>query len=320
MTPAIRRNSSSILAIILTLAGSNVAAQTSANHVIPPQGATFAARVTQAIDEAETVRLKGNVHPLARPEFDQGPVDDATPMSRMLLVLQRSPEQQAALQELMQGQLSKNSPNFHEWLTPQQFGQQFGLADADMEVVESWLAAHGFHDIKPANGRTAIEFSGSVRQVREAFQTEIHHFLVHGELHQANVGDPQIPAALAPAVVGIASLNNFTSKSMRHEVGAFTKTTDGTIVPQFTGANGEFYALGPADFTKIYNVPSSLNGTGSKIAIVGVSDINVQDVSDFRSLFALPANPPNVVYNGPDPGVKTSTATSANGNISLTIN
>jgi hypothetical protein len=261
------------------------------------------ARITQPVDEKHRVVLKDNIHPLARPEFDQGLVGDATPMSRVLLILQRSPEQQAALQNLMQEQLSKDSANFHKWLTPQQFGQQFGPADADMEIVKSWLAAHGFHDIKPAAGRTTIEFSGNVGQVRNAFQTDIHHFLLNGEARQANVSDPQIPAALAPIVTGIASLNNFPSKSMRHEVGSFTQTKDGDVVSQFTGANGQFYALGPADFAKIYNIPSSLNGTGSKIAIVGVSDINAQDVSDFRSLFGLPANVPNIVYNGPNPSV-----------------
>jgi hypothetical protein len=300
---AILCDSLSILAVFLTLVGSDVAAQTSSDNVAAAQGAPVSVRITQLIDESQTVRLKGNVHPLARPEFDQGSVNDATPMSRMLLVLQRSSEQQAALQKLMREQLSRDSSSFHKWLTPQQFGQQFGPADADLEVVKSWLAAHGFRDIKPAAGGTAIEFSGTVGQVRGAFQTEIHRFLVDGEAHQANVSDPQIPAALAPIVVGIASLNNFPSKSMRHEAGAFTWTREGGVVPQFTGASGQFYALGPADFAKIYNVPSSLNGAGSKIAIVGVSDINVQDVNDFRTLFGLPANVPNIIHNGPSPGV-----------------
>jgi subtilase family serine protease len=115
----------------------------------------------------------------------------------MLLALQTSPEQQAALQKLMQEQLSEDSSNFHKWLTPQQFGQQFGPADADIEIVKSWLVAHGFHDIKLAAGRTAIEFSGNIGQVRVAFHTEIHRFLADGEARQANESDPQIPAALA---------------------------------------------------------------------------------------------------------------------------
>src|SRR5579864_3894686 len=108
------------------------------------------ARITQAIDETQLVRLKGNVHPLARPEFDQGVVPDSTPMNRMLMVLQRSPEQQAALSKLMDGQLSKDSPNYHKWLTPQQFGAQFGPADSDIQAVTDWLARQGFQGIRVA--------------------------------------------------------------------------------------------------------------------------------------------------------------------------
>ncbi|MGH9644807.1 MAG: Ig-like domain repeat protein, partial [Terriglobales bacterium] len=296
------RNSFSIAAIILALAGSRLTAQTNSDGANSIQAAV-PTQITQAIDETQMVTLKGNVHPLARPEFDQGAVSDATPMNRMLLVLRRSPEQQAALQQLMQEQLSKDSANFHRLLTPQQLGQQFGPADADMETVKSWLSANGFHDIKPAAGRTAIEFSGDVGHVREAFRTEIHRFLVNGEVRQGNVSDPQIPAALTPVVAGIAALNNFPSRPNAHKLGAFKQTKDGQLIPEFTGSNGQFYALGPADFAKIYNIPSSLNGTGSKIAIVGFSDINPQDVADFRSLFGLPAKAPNLILNGPDPGV-----------------
>src|SRR5215472_7228810 len=69
-----------------------------------PQTSPVPARITQAIDETQLVRLRGNVHPMARREFDQGPVPDSQPLNRMLLVLQRSPEQEAALQKLMEEQ------------------------------------------------------------------------------------------------------------------------------------------------------------------------------------------------------------------------
>src|SRR4029077_2583914 len=76
-------------------------------------------------------------------------------------------------------------------------------------------------------------------------------------------------------------------------------------VPQFTGSDssGTFYVVGPADFAKIYNIPTSLDGTGQQIAIVADSNINPQDVTDFRTLFSLPTNPPNIIPNGPDPGL-----------------
>src|SRR5467141_2082986 len=307
----ILRNSLFLLTLILALTAFRAAAQSKPDNVSAAQTAAVPARITQAIDETQLVRLHGNVHPLARPEFDQGIVSDATPMNRMLLLLQRSPEQQAALSKFMDEQLSKDSTNFHKWLTPEQFGKQFGPADADIQTVTDWLTRQGFQEIKVGGGRTAIEFSGNVGQVRNAFHTEIHQFNANGESRQANVNDPQIPTALTPVVAGIVSLHNFPRKPFRHDAGIHTVTRDSHGTPQFTtssgcGTNGTqpCYVLGPADFAKIYNIPASLDGTGQHIAIVADSNIDPNDVIAFRNLFGLtPATGPTVILNGPDPGI-----------------
>jgi len=305
------RNSLFFLTLIPALPAFRAAAQSKPDSAPAAQAAAIPARITQAIDETQLVRLKGNVHPLARLEFDRGIVSDAMPMKRMMLVLQRSPEQQAALSKLMDEQLSKDSLNFHRWLTPEQFGKQFGPADADIQTVTDWLTRQGFQEIKVGAGRTVVEFSGNVGQVRNAFHTEIHQFNVTGESRQANVSDPQIPAALTPVVAGIVSLHNFPRKSFRHDAGIHTATRDSHGIPQFTttsgcGTNGTqpCYVLGPADFAKIYNIPASLDGTGQQIAIVADSNINPNDAIAFRNLFGLtPATGPTVILNGPDPGI-----------------
>lgn len=311
-------NSLSFAAFILLVGVPRVAGQASADSSRSlAQTVRVATRITQPIDETQLVRLTGNVHPLARPEFDQGAVEDWQPMNRMLLLLQRSPEQEAELQRLMHEQQSKDSPNFHKWLTPQQFGAQFGPADADIQTVTDWLTRQGFQKIRVGAGRTVIEFSGNVGQVRNAFHTEIHRYLAKGETRHANSVDPQIPAALTPVVAGIVTLHNFPRKSFRHFAGTFTRAANGRIVPQFTGMDtaGTFYAVGPADFAKIYNVPNGLNGaaavldgTGVTIGIVADSNIDPQDVADFRNLFGLSSNfsSPNIIVDGPDPGKAAS--------------
>jgi hypothetical protein len=301
------RNSLFAFTFILALPAFRASAQSKPAAASAPaaQAAAIPARITQAIDETQLVRLKGNVHPLARPAFDRGPVSNATPMKRMMLLLQRSPEQQATLRLFMDEQLSNESPNFQSWLTPDQFGKLYGPSDADIQAVTSWLSSHGFTGARVNRGKTLIEFSGNVAQVRSAFHTEIHKFVVNGENRQANTGDPQIPAALTPVVAGIVSLHNFPSHSMRHVVGAFTHSrATGETTPQFTGSGNPppFFAMGPADFAKIYNIPPALDGTGGKIAIVGFSDIDVTDAHNFRALFGLPVNDPIIVTNGPDPG------------------
>ena len=117
--------------------------------------------IVQPVDETNLTPLKGNTHPLARAQFDQGAAPPSLPMERMLLVLKRSPEQEFALRKLLDDQQDKASPSYHKWLTPDEFGQQFGPSDQDIQVVTSWLQAHGFQVAQVAKGRAVIEFSGS---------------------------------------------------------------------------------------------------------------------------------------------------------------
>jgi pseudomonalisin len=274
--------------------------------VTPAQQGSVPARITEAIDETKLTLLKGNTHPLARPEFDRGPAPPTLPLDRMLLVLRRSPEQAAALQLLLDEQQDKSSPNYHNWLTPEQFGQQFGPPDQDIQTVTSWLESQGFRVNRVAKGRNVIEFSGTASQLRGAFHTEIHEYSVNGADHWANSSDPQIPTALAPVVAGIATLHNFLKKPQivmsGDWVGALYKPG---AQPQVTFSNG-VHALGPADFATIYNISplysSSINGSGITIAVVGRSNIDLQDVLDFRSVFGLAGPGADVFVNGPDPG------------------
>jgi hypothetical protein len=275
------------------------------------------ARVTQTVDEGNRLMLRGNVHPMARAAFDRGAVAESQPASRMALLLQRSPEQETALRQLLDQQQDKSSANYHKWLAPDQFGKQYGPADQDIQAVTDWLTSRGFTGIKVGAGRTIIEFSGNVGQVRSAFQTDIHHFFVNGKMHVANVSDPQIPAALAPVVAGVLSLHDFRPTAHAHRLGTFRKTkATGEVKPLFTfagcgtsNAPVPCYAVGPGDFQKIYNVPytpATMDGTGVTIAIVQDSNLNVADVQQFRSLFGLPANfdTNNIILNGPDPGIQ----------------
>jgi Pro-kumamolisin, activation domain len=127
------------------------------------------AQTKQAIDERKLTVLKGNTHPLARAEFDRGPAPSDLPLNRMLLVLQRSSEQEASLKAMLNQQQDKSTPNYHAWLTPAQFGQQFGPSEQDIQTVTLWLESHGFHISRVSNGRITIEFSGTAVQVEEAF-------------------------------------------------------------------------------------------------------------------------------------------------------
>ena len=90
-------------------------------------------------------------------------------MERMLLVLKRSPEQQAALLKLLDDQQDKNSANYHKWLTPEAFGQQFGPADSDIQAMTSWLQSHGFQVAQVAKGHTDDRIFRTAARYRRRF-------------------------------------------------------------------------------------------------------------------------------------------------------
>lgn len=275
-------------------------------------------RVVHAVNMNDRVTLAGNTHPFTRTSLDQGAVAGSEPMNRMLLLLQRSPGQEAQLRQLLDEQQDKSSPNYHKWLTPADFGRQFGVSDADLQAVTDWLASQGFSGIKVTAGRMLIEFTGNAQQVRNAFQTDIHQYLRDEKTYSANASDPQIPAALSPVIAGVVSLNNFPRKSFLHRLGTFQKSlATGETKPLFTFPGcqaGNCYAVGPPDFATIYNTAPllqgspALDGTGITIAVVGETNIDVQDVSDFRTIFGLPQNftAQNIILNGPDPGINDS--------------
>ncbi len=265
---------------------------------------SFAA-VNPVINEYVRAALPGNVHPEARPEYDIGRTDPSLPMERIILLLKLTPEKQAERDRFLSEQLDSSSPNFHHWLTPEEYGERFGQSPENIAIVEEWLISHGFTIDEVAKGRNWINFSGPVAAVESAFQTQIHDYLVNGRLHHANSTDPSIPAALSGVVAGPVSLHNFTSKPMHT---APRPIPEATSQPEYNDPNYGSHELAPGDFAVIYNVNGAYDlgydGTGVTIAIVGRTNppSNIARWADFRSKWGLPHNSPNVIVNGADPG------------------
>jgi subtilase family serine protease len=267
-------------------------------------------RIVSPIDESQLVTLTHTVHPLANAANDRGAAPDGMLLDRLQLVLQRSPDQEAALRQLIAGMNAPGSPSYHQWLTPDQFGAQFGASDQDIATVSTWLGNHGFSVTKVNPGKGTLEFSGSVGQLRDTFHTQIHKYEVNAETHYANANDPQIPSALTPVIAGFSSLNNFHPKPQLKKLGeaSFNPLTH-QVTPQWTQAsgNGVFFVLAPGDFAKQYDLTplysAGTNGSGQTIAIINDSNINIDLVNQFRTLFGLSANPPQVIIDGNDPGV-----------------
>jgi subtilase family serine protease len=243
------------------------------------------------------VRLEGNTPPAAlHAANDRGPVDDAMRLDHLLLVLKRSAEEEAALRRFIDALHDPGDPAYHHWLKPQEIGARFGIAAPDLAGLEQWLGQHGFTVNRVHANGLVIDFSGDAAAVRAAFHTEIHRLVLpNGAAHLGNMRDPEIPAALAPLVAGIASLHDFFPHARSFSLGpvSFDRKTD-TWKPHFNiGYHGSaLHLLGPYDFAVIYDLLPlwSAGYTGKGITIAAVEDSNLSHIDDwltFRKTFGL---------------------------------
>jgi hypothetical protein len=224
----------------------------------------------------------------------------------MILLLSRPAEKETALEQFLKDAHTPGNANFHRWLTPQQFGALYGPSDSEVDAVTGWLKQHGFAIGRLSPGKTALEFSGTAGEVKQAFHTEIHAYLVNGEQHYANNADPQIPAALAPVIEGITPINNFHPRSNLVPLGeGLYNSQTHQFTPQWTeSSNPLVLVLGPGDFAVEYDLNplynAGMNGTGVTIGIIGASDIDPTAAENYHTLFGLPPLNFTAVVDGND--------------------
>jgi uncharacterized protein (TIGR03437 family) len=236
-------------------------------------------RILSKIDNSKTFSLQGRVHPLATAANDQGAVPGSFSLPYMTLMLHPSAAQQAQLQQLLQDQQNPASPSYHQWLTPEQYADRFGVSASDAAQIVSWLESQGFTVDPVSRSRTFVTFAGTSAQVQAAFGATIHNYKVNGQMHYANSTDLTIPAALSPMVAGIRGLHDF------HPKPKIAKAK-----PNYTLGRGN-YEIVPDDFATIYDVTplysAGTNGGGVSVAVVGQSAIVATDISHFWSTFGL---------------------------------
>jgi subtilase family serine protease len=263
-------------------------------------------RIVTAVNASDLVQLGGTTHRLALSKFDQGAVPDSLPLEHVFVVLKRGAEQEEALQKLLGELQDPHSAKYHHWLTAEQLGSKFGPSKDDIDTVVNWLSSYGLRvNVVHKSGMT-IDVSGTAGQMSKAFNTEIHYYKVNGEQHISNSSDLKIPAALAPVVYRVVSLNDFKPKPLIKKPSPDFSFRCKGCPDGFN--NTEQYDESPADFARIYNVAplysgkTPITGKGQTIAVLEITDIKSTDVATFRSAFGLSSYSGTFTQVHPGPG------------------
>jgi subtilase family serine protease len=255
-------------------------------------------RIVGLFDPNKLVALKGNIHPKALPENDRGPVAPDLNLDYVTLHLTPTPTQQAELDKLLVELQTPSSPKYRNWLTPEQYADQFGASPGDIEQVVSWLEGQGLTVISTARGRNFVVFKGTAGSVEAALHVEIHKFLVDGEMHFANTTEPSVPAAIETFTIGFSGLDDFRLKPPSRVMTAIPHGL--TPTGQHDLSAGDLWTI--YDTLPLYSVGAT--GSGMKLAVIGQADVNLVDIANYQSAVGLTANPPvKLLVGGVDPGI-----------------
>ena len=265
-------------------------------------------RIIGNVDAARATRLLGTVHSSAKHELDQGEVPATLTLPYITIALQPSAAQQAQLRQLLEHQQDPTSANYHQWLTPEQYADRFGLSRNDLEKLAFWLKTQGFTIVHTARGRNWIAFSGPAAFVENTFHTQIHYFNSDGKQHFANATDISIPQALSGIVAAVSGLNDFALKPMGIRPRPASDFFPLVLQSDYNLGSGHF--LAPDDIATIYDLlplySAGIDGTGMKMVVVGQVDVSasLSDIDNFRSVFGLKKNDPQqtIVPGSPNPG------------------
>jgi subtilase family serine protease len=263
-----------------------------------------APRVTQTVTNSNLLTIPKTHLNFVTQAASSTPLDDTITMQHLQMVLTPSALRTAEMEALSTNQHNPKSAQFHQWLTPQQFGEEFGVVDSDIAAVKSWLTAQGFTVNNVYPNKSEIDFSGTVAQVNQAFHTQENIYTIGNVKHFANASDISVPAALQPVIAGVMGLNDLrpTPQHETPKVGKWnaathkfatsstssTQSSAGTpAAVQFTGIRG----LVPNDMVQMYGIAqireNGVVGKGITIAVVEGDDMVPADWTNFVSQFNL---------------------------------
>jgi subtilase family serine protease len=239
----------------------------------------------------------------------------ATPSStRVEVVIAFSQPDQAAEQAAYNAMYAKGNAAYHHFLTPAEFGAEFGVPASSYSTVQSWATAQGLSVVLAPSDHLSLTLAGTPAQVESTFSVTLDNFSSHGLTFYANTNNPTVPANLG--IFGVIGLNNFLrsvtdnhlpSASDEHGTVAEVQPAQGTCEPDVCVG-----LTTPQDLWSIYDLPGDdltkegpddNFGEGQQMAVFGEGQTSgpLSDLRIFESLNGLPQIPIKVVLtDGPN--------------------
>lgn len=193
----------------------------------------------------------------------------------------RHPDQ---LQAFIRNVTTPGTPQYGQFLTPEQFKATFGPTQAQVDAVVDHLRQSGFTHIEVAPNNLLVSADGNAGAASTGFHTSIKRFEANGREFFANDTPALVPSALGDAVESVLGLQNVSVKHTLHHVYAPERVTSPGPASSVMAASA-VSAHHPQDFATIYGGSGVAAATNTAVAIItwGSLTQTVNDLNSFTS-------------------------------------
>ncbi len=209
--------------------------------------------------------LRGQV-PAAIARLHLQPIGRLPATNRLRLAIGLPLRNKESLTDLLEQLYDPTSPNYHHYLTPQQFTERFGPTEEDYQSVIAFANTNGLTITGTYCNRVVLDVSGKVSDIEKAFHVNLRLYQhpIEERIFFAPDVEPSVDAGLP--ILDISGLDNYT---LPHSMVHLEPSAESGIPDIGSATNG--YYMGN-DFRNAYVPGVTLDGSGQIVGLVDITN------------------------------------------------
>jgi len=179
----------------------------------------------------------------------------------------------------------RNSPQYHHYLTPEQFAAGYGASEQDYQAVVAFARAKGLTVEHAFGNRLLVAVTGTSDNVERAFHVTRNKYKRPDEsMFHAPDREPSLD--LSTPVLYVSGLENYILPRPPLRVSPLGQCTPTPLI-----GSAPLGLYGGNDFRNAYAPSVALNGAGQCVGLVEFDGFYANDIATYRQQFNLPNVP-----------------------------
>jgi subtilase family serine protease len=200
-----------------------------------------------------------------------------------------------ALANLLQELYDPASPNYRQYLTPEQFTEQFGPTESEYQTVIDFAKTNGLTVVATHGNRVLLDVSGPAANVEQTFHVKLNVYRhpTGNRTFYAPDTEPSVNATVP--ILDVSGLDNYR-RPHPHLVAQSTSAVTGAVPKAGSGPSGQYFG---GDFRAAYVPGVALRGSGQAVGLVEFDGYYLKDITNYEATAGFTNVPlQNVLIDG----------------------